>query len=133
MIEKIKTIFIVALSILLLIFAGITGGLAVRKNQYKLELAEARIELERIRADALALTERQRILDGNLERARKIVERQQASVSSSLGTIQEIRSCIAEIRAYTQMLEDCLRNYDRDNSSDNSGAGGDYCEPLKQP
>lgn len=125
MIEKIKTIVIVALSVLLLICAGIAGGLAGSRARYKRELGEARLELERARIDALALAERQRTLDGNLERAREIVERQQASVSSGLGTIQEIRACIAEIRVYTQALEDCLRDYGCRNSADNSGSDSD--------
>lgn len=126
MIEKIKSISIVTLSVLLLICAGIAGGLAVRGARYKRELGEARLELERVRIDALSLAERQRTLDGNLERAREIVERQQASVSGGLGTIQEIRACLAEIRAYTQMLEDCLRDNDSRNGADNSSSGGGF-------
>lgn len=128
MIEKIKSITIIILFALLLVCSGLAGGLTVRGNRYKRDLAEARLELERVRADALAIAERQRTLDGNLERARDIVERQQASVSSGLGTISEIRSCIAEIRAYTKMLEDCLRDHNSGDSSNNSGAGGGSSE-----
>lgn len=124
MIEKIKSIIIVILFALLLLCAGLAGGLTVRGNRYKRDLAETRLELERVRTNASAIAERQRTLDGNLERARTIVERQQASVSSGLGTISEIRSCIAEIRAYTKMLEDCLRDNNSGDGPNNSGAGG---------
>ena len=126
MIEKIKTIVIVVLSLLLLICAGLAG-------KYKHELGEARLELERVRTDALALAERQRAIDGNLERAREIVERQQTSVSGGLGTIQEIRASLAEIRAYTQMLEDCLRDNGGSNSANNSSSSGNSSEPLERP
>jgi hypothetical protein len=118
--EKIKFIIAVCVAFFFFVFSGIQF---YRGKHYQFELAEARLELERVRADALALAERQRAVDGNLERAREIVERQQASVSGGLGTISEIRACIAEIRAYTEMLEDCLRNYDRDNRSNHSGSG----------
>lgn len=128
MIEKIKSITIIILFGLLLVCSGLAGGLTVRGNRYKRDLAETRLELERIRTDASAIAERQRTLDGNLERARAIIERQQASVSSGLGTISEIRSCIAEIRAYTKMLEDCLRDNNSGDSSNNSGAGGGSSE-----
>ena len=124
--EKIKFYIIIVLSVLLLICAGIAGGLAVRGNRYKRELGEARLELERVRINALSLAERQRTIDGNLSRARAIVERQQASVSGALGTVSEIRGCIAEIRKYTKELENCLRGNDSSNGANNSNSDGGF-------
>lgn len=108
------------------VWATITTSLAGR---YKAELGEARLELERVRADALALEERQLALDGNLGRAREIVRRQSESVSGAIGTVADIRACLADIRAYTQELENCLRGDGGGGGAGDNGVKRDFDNP----
>ena len=115
------------------VWTAVTAGLWIRGNQNKRQLETARLELEQVRRISSELAERQYAINGNLERARAIVERQSDSLSGAVETLADLRSCIARIRSYTQALEDCLRGEYRINGADNRSSGGDSCEPLEGP